>query len=171
MKKTNKNPVLHPSAFVHESAQIIGDVILEEGSSLWPGAVIRGDYNRIHIGKNTNVQDLCLLHITENMPCLIGEGVTIGHGAILHACTVEDRCLIGMGSILLDGCRVGSHSWIGAGSLVPPGMIIPSKVLAMGSPAKIIRTLTEEEIEQQIRQNLAYVALAQNYRIEGEKHE
>lgn len=171
MKKKIKSPTIHPSVFVHKSSVVIGDVTLHEGVSLWPGAVVRGDYNRIEVGKDTNIQDLCVLHITEDLPCLIGEKVTIGHGAIIHACKVEDHCLIGMGAILLDGCEIGGGSWVAAGSLVPPGVKFPPAVLIMGSPAKVIRELSKEELNHHLEQNRAYAKLAQNYRNEGEEDE
>lgn len=169
--KTKKEPHIHPSAFVHASAVVIGDVLLHKGASIWPGAVLRGDYNRIEVGENTNIQDLCLLHITDTLPCVVGANVTVGHGAIVHACVVEDDCLIGMGAILLDGCHIGRGSWVAAGSLVPAGKEIPPGVLVMGSPAKIVRELTEEELKKHLSQNRAYADLAQQYRNEGEKHE
>ncbi len=169
--KTKKVPHIHPSAFVHASAVVIGDVLLHKGASIWPGAVLRGDYNRIEVGENTNIQDLCLLHITDTLPCVVGANVTVGHGAIVHACVVEDDCLIGMGAILLDGCHIGRGSWVAAGSLVPAGKEIPPGVLVMGSPAKIVRELTEEELKKHLSQNRAYADLAQQYRNEGEKHE
>lgn len=169
--KTKKEPHIHPSALVHASAVVIGDVLLHKGASIWPGAVLRGDYNRIEVGENTNIQDLCLLHITDALPCVVGANVTVGHGAIVHACVVEDDCLIGMGAILLDGCHIGRGSWVAAGSLVPAGKEIPPGVLVMGSPAKIVRELTEEEVKKHLSQNRAYADLAQQYRNEGEKHE
>ena len=167
----NKKEKIHPSAYIHPSAVIIGDVDLDEGSSIWPGAVLRGDYNHIHIGKNTNIQDLAVLHINDDLPCILGENITIGHGAIVHACRVEDNALIGMGAILLDGCHIGKASWVGAGALVPPGMIIPPGVLVLGSPAKIIRKLTQEEIENHLVQNAAYAKRAQDCINEGENYE
>lgn len=153
-------PKVDPSAYVDKNAIIIGDVTIKKGASIWPGAVLRGDYNYIEIGENTNIQDLALLHINDDLPCILGDNITVGHGAIVHACTVEDNCLIGMGAILLDGSHVSKSSWIGAGSLVPPGMVIPPGVLALGSPAKVIRELTKEELEDHLQQNAAYARRA-----------
>ncbi len=155
---------IHPSTYVHPSAVIMGDVTLKEGANIWPGVVLRGDYNRIEIGKNTNVQDLACLHINDDLPCTIGDNVTIGHGAIVHACTVEDNVLVGMGAILLDDCLISKGAWVGAGSLVPPGMVVPPGVLVLGSPAKVVRKLTEEELKEHLEQNLAYVKRALDYK-------
>ncbi len=155
-----KKPKIHASVYRHPSAVIMGDVNLDEGVSIWPGAVLRGDYNYIRVGRNTNIQDLALLHINDDLPCVLGENITVGHGAIIHACTVEDNCMIGMGAILLDGCHISKGSWIGAGSLVPPGMIIPEGVLALGSPAKVIRKLSPKELEDHLQQNAAYAKRA-----------
>lgn len=162
---------IHPSAYIHASALILGDVSLGEGASVWPGAVLRGDYNSIHVGKNTNIQDLALLHIREDLPCILGDNITVGHGALVHACRVEDNVLIGMGAILLDGCCIGKGSWVGAGSLVPPGMIVPPGVLVLGSPAKILRNLSEDEMEDHLKQNAAYAQRAQDLKKEGEVYE
>ncbi|HZK10383.1 MAG TPA: gamma carbonic anhydrase family protein [Clostridia bacterium] len=156
----NKKAKIHPSVYVHSSAVIMGDVTLDQGANIWPGVVLRGDYNHIKIGENTNIQDLACLHINTNLPCLVGKNVTVGHGAIVHACTVEDNVLIGMGAILLDDCHIGKGSWIGAGSLVTEGTIIPPGVLALGTPAKVIRELTSQEKEEHLVQNAAYVKRA-----------
>lgn len=167
----NKTEKIHPSAYIHPSSVIIGDVRLDKGSSVWPGAVLRGDYNYIQIGMNTNIQDLALLHITDVLPCILGKNITVDHGAIVHACKVEDNVLVGMGAILLDGAHIGKSSWVGAGSLVPPGMIIPPGVLVLGSPAKIIRKLTPEEKDDHLVNNAAYAKRAQDCIKEGENYE
>ena len=130
-------PTVHASAFVDGSAQVIGDVHIGAESSIWMNAVIRGDINAIRIGSRTNVQDLSCVHVMrETHPTLIGDEVTIGHGATLHGCTIEDRCLIGMGVILLNGCRIGSGSIVAAGTLVPEGLAVPPGSLVMGLPGK-----------------------------------
>jgi carbonic anhydrase/acetyltransferase-like protein (isoleucine patch superfamily) len=140
------NPSVSPSAFVDESAQVIGDVHIGSESSLWMNVVVRGDINVIRIGARTNVQDLTCIHVVrETHPTVIGDDVTIGHSAVVHGCTIEDRCLIGMGAILLNGCRIGTGSIVAAGALVPEGMDIPPGSLVMGMPAKVRRPLTPEE--------------------------
>jgi carbonic anhydrase/acetyltransferase-like protein (isoleucine patch superfamily) len=139
-------PTVDPSAFVDESAQVIGDVHLGAESSAWMNVVIRGDVNIIRIGARTNIQDGTIVHVMrETHPTRIGDNVTIGHGAIVHGCTIEDRVLIGMGTILLNGCHVGTGSIIAAGTLVPEGMVIPPGSMVMGTPAKVRRQLTPEE--------------------------
>jgi carbonic anhydrase/acetyltransferase-like protein (isoleucine patch superfamily) len=139
-------PTVHPTAFVDESAQVIGDVHLGRESSVWMNVVIRGDVNRIRIGERSNVQDLTLVHVMhETNPTVIGDDVTIGHSAVIHGCTIEDRCLIGMGAILLNGSVVGTGSIVAAGSLVPEGMVIPPGSMVMGVPARVRRPLTAEE--------------------------
>lgn len=139
-------PTVDPTAFVDTSAQVIGDVHLGAESSVWMNVVIRGDVNFIRIGARTNVQDLTLVHVMRDThPTVIGDDVTIGHSAVVHGCTIEDRCLIGMGAILLNGCRIGTGSIVAAGSLVPEGMVIPAGSMVMGVPAKVKRQLTAEE--------------------------
>jgi carbonic anhydrase/acetyltransferase-like protein (isoleucine patch superfamily) len=145
-KFEDKYPKIAESAFIAPSADIIGDVTIGEDCSIWFGTVLRGDENYIKIGRGTNIQDNCTVHInSEKYGTEIGEYVTAGHGAILHACKVGDYCLIGMGAIVLDGAEIGDYSIIGAGSMVTGGKKIPSGVLAVGSPAKVIREITEEE--------------------------
>lgn len=157
-------PVVHPDTFVANSAQVLGQVVLEEGSNIWYNTVIRGDVEAIHIGKDTNIQDLCMVHTSHGYPVHIGNGVTIGHRAICHGCTVEDHVLIGMGAIILDGAVIEHDVIIGAGSLVPPNKRIPSKSLVMGSPAKVVRELTEEEIESIKQSARGYVELSQHHK-------
>jgi gamma-carbonic anhydrase len=140
------HPTVHPSALVDMSAQVIGDVHVGPESSVWMNVVVRGDVNYIRIGSRTNVQDLTLVHVMrETHPTIIGNDVTIGHSAIVHGCTIEDRCLVGMGAILLNGCRIGGGSIVGAGTLVPEGMIVPPGSMVMGVPGKVRRSLTPEE--------------------------
>ena len=139
-------PTIHPSAFVDVSAQVIGDVHLGAESSVWMNVVIRGDVNYIRIGSRSNIQDLTLVHVQfQTHPTIIGNDVTVGHSAVIHGCTIEDRCLIGMGAILLNGCRIGTGSIVAAGTLVPEGMIIPPGSMVMGVPGKVRRPLTPEE--------------------------
>jgi len=139
-------PTVDPSAFVDQSAQVIGDVHVGPESSVWMNVVVRGDVNSIRIGARTNIQDLTLVHVMRTTdPTLIGNDVTIGHGAVVHGCTIEDRCLIGMGAILLNGCRIGTGSIVAAGALVPEGMVVPPGSMVMGMPGKVRRSLTPEE--------------------------
>ena len=158
-----KKPQIDASALVMESAQIIGDVIIGEESSVWFNAVIRGDVNHIR-GKYTNIQDGCVLHVARRtLPLLIGDEVTVGHNVVLHACTIGSQCLIGMGAIVMDGADIGEQSIVGAGSLVTPGTKIPPRSLVLGSPARVKRELTEEEIRG-IRESAAnYVGDIENY--------
>ena len=140
-------PRIAPGVFVDESAQVIGDVEIGEESSVWMTVVIRGDVNWIKIGSRSNVQDGTIVHVmTGTHPTSIGDDVTIGHGAIVHGCTIEDRCLIGMGAILLNGAHVGTGSIVAAGTLIVEGAKIPPRSLVMGSPGKVKRTLTDEDV-------------------------
>ena len=139
-------PTVDPSAFIDSSAQVIGDVWVGAESSVWMNVVIRGDVNSIRIGARTNVQDGTVVHVMRNThPTVIGDDVTIGHGAVVHGCTIEDRCLIGIGAIVLNGCRIGSGSIVAAGALLPEGMVVPPGSMVMGMPAKVRRQLTPEE--------------------------
>lgn len=164
-------PEIHAQAFVHPDATIIGHVIIGPRTSIWPGVVIRGDVNRILIGMETNVQDGAILHVarpTEKNPrgtaLIIGDRVTIGHQVTLHACHLENQTMIGIGAILLDGVVVGEEAMVGAGSLVPPGKIIPPRELWLGSPAKRIRSRSDEEIAATAATTANYVTLAQRHR-------
>lgn len=144
---------------------MIGDVVIGEGSSLWFGAVVRGDLMPIRIGAHTSIQDNSVVHITSEVSGTdIGSRVTCGHNVIVHACTVEDDCILGMGSILLDRCRIGRGSIIGAGALVTPGTVIPPGSMVMGSPARVKRPLTDEERARIASSATHYVELAQVYR-------
>ena len=140
-------PRVHPTAFIDESAQVIGDVEIGEESSVWMGVVVRGDVNRIRIGRRTNVQDGTIVHVMiRTHPTTIGDNVTIGHGAIVHGCTIEDQCLVGMGAILLNGSHVGAGSIVAAGTLLVEGQKVPKRSLVMGSPGKVKRLLTQAEV-------------------------
>jgi carbonic anhydrase/acetyltransferase-like protein (isoleucine patch superfamily) len=157
-------PQLGSGVFVAENAAIIGDVIIGDESSVWYGTQIRGDVMPIRIGARTSIQDNTVVHVTSDFSGTdIGSDCTVGHSAIIHACTVEDFCLIGMGAILLDGARIGTGSLVGAGALVTPGTIIPPGSLVIGSPAKVKRPLDDREREQ-IRYGAEhYVELARAY--------
>jgi carbonic anhydrase/acetyltransferase-like protein (isoleucine patch superfamily) len=140
-------PVVHATAFVDQSAQVIGDVEIGPNSSVWMNVVIRGDVNRIRIGGRTNVQDGSVVHVMhETHPAIIGDEVTVGHGAIVHGCTIEGCVLVGMGAIVLNGAVVGEHSIVAAGTLVTEGMRVPPRSLVMGSPGKVRRTLSDAEV-------------------------
>ncbi len=140
-------PRVHPSAFIDDSAQVIGDVEIGEESSVWMCTVLRGDVNTIRVGRRTNIQDGTVVHAMTGMhKTTIGDNVTIGHGAIVHGCTIENQCLIGMGAILLNGAHVGSGSIVAAGTLLVENMKVPPKSLVMGSPGKVKRLLTHAEV-------------------------
>ena len=141
------SPRIHPTAYIDTTAQVIGDVEIGEQSSLWMHVVLRGDVNWIRIGRRTNLQDATVVHVMRGThPTTIGDEVTVGHGAILHGCTVQARCLVGMRALLLNGVEVGSDCIIAAGSLLVEGTKIPARSLVMGSPARVKRALTPEEI-------------------------
>jgi len=153
-------PDLHPDAYVDESALVIGDVVIGKDSSVWPFTVIRGDVNIIRIGASTNIQDNSVLHVTHDSPLnpggyalSVGDNVTVGHHAILHGCTIYNNCLIGMGATIMDGAIIHKHTIIGAGSLVSPGKELEGGHLWLGSPARRVRELSDEE-----RDSIAYSA-------------
>lgn len=158
------HPRLGPDVWIAPSAAVYGDVELGEGSSVWFGAVLRGDVHYIRVGARTNVQDLAVVHVTRRThPCVIGSGVTIGHGAIVHGCTVEDDCLIGMGAVVLDGAVIGAGSVVGAQALVTKDTVVPPRSLVLGSPARVVRPLSEEEVEAVRANAVHYVRLARMY--------
>ncbi len=160
-----RQPKVHPEAWVHPSAEVIGDVTIEAGASVWPTAVLRGDQdNYVRLGRDSNVQDGSVLHVTPRFPCIVGAGVTIGHRAVVHACTVMDGARIGIGAVVLNGAVIEPGAQVGAGALVPPGKVVPAGWLVMGVPAKPIRQMTAEELEE-IRENAReYLALwRENY--------
>jgi len=141
-----KRPQIAASAYIDPAAVIIGDVVIGEDSSVWPCTVIRGDVHHIRIGARTNIQDGCVLHVMrDEHPLVLGDDVTIGHSVTLHGCTIESRCLIGMGAIILNGAHIGTGSIIAAGALIPERTIIPSGSLVMGQPGKVKRSLTEAD--------------------------
>jgi carbonic anhydrase/acetyltransferase-like protein (isoleucine patch superfamily) len=141
-----KHPEVAATAFVDTSAQVIGDVHLGEHSSIWFNCVLRGDVNAIRIGHSTNIQDGSIVHVNaDRFPTIIGNYVTVGHGVILHGCRVDDRALIGIGSIVLDGAEIGEQSLVAAGALVTPGAKVPPRSLVMGSPARVRRQISDDE--------------------------
>jgi carbonic anhydrase/acetyltransferase-like protein (isoleucine patch superfamily) len=167
----DKTPVLGERCYVDEGARLIGDVELGDDASLWPGVVVRGDVNFIRIGARTNVQDGTIIHVThdgpytkpDGFPTIIGADVTIGHAACIHACTIEDACLIGMKALVLDGAVVRKHGFVGAGAVVPPGKVVESGELWLGNPAKPVRRLSDREIEQLYYSAKHYVRLKDQY--------
>jgi carbonic anhydrase/acetyltransferase-like protein (isoleucine patch superfamily) len=140
-----KPPKLGKNVFIARSATVIGDVTIGARSSVWYGAVLRGDINRIVVGHHSNIQDNAVLHLADDFPCLLGNWVTVGHGAIVHACKVGDEVLIGMGAVVLDGAVIGRQSLVGAKALVTQGARIPPGSLVLGAPAKVVRKLTPAE--------------------------
>ena len=140
-----RQPRLGKNVFIASSATVIGDVTLGAHSSVWYGAVLRGDINRIVVGHHSNVQDNAVLHLADDFSCVLGNWVTVGHGAIVHACRVGDECLVGMGAVILDGAVIGRQSIIGAKALVTGGTKIPPGSLVLGAPAQVVRKLTKAE--------------------------
>jgi len=140
-----KPPTLGQGVYLARGAVVLGDVTLGDGASVWYNAVLRGDINRIVVGHHSNIQDNAVVHLSDDCPCLIGNWVTVGHSAVVHACTIGDGTLIGMGAVVLDGAEVGCQCLIGAKALVTPGTKIPDGSLVLGAPAKVVRVMTEKE--------------------------
>jgi carbonic anhydrase/acetyltransferase-like protein (isoleucine patch superfamily) len=145
VKFLGKKPKLGKGVYIARTATVIGDVTLGAHASVWYGAVLRGDINRIVVGHHTNIQDNAVLHLADDFPCILGNWVTVGHGAIVHACKVGDETLVGMGAVILDGAVIGRQSLIGARALVTQGMKIPPGSLVLGAPAKVVRKLSKAE--------------------------
>jgi carbonic anhydrase/acetyltransferase-like protein (isoleucine patch superfamily) len=143
-----KSPQLGQGVYIARGAVVVGDVTLGDYSSVWYHSVLRGDINRIVVGHHTNIQDNAVLHLADEFGCLVGNYVTVGHSAIVHACTVEDECLIGMGATILDGAAIGAQSIVGANALVTQGTQIPAGSLVLGAPAKVVRALSPQERER-----------------------
>lgn len=168
-------PKLGERVYVDPAATVIGDVVLGDDSSLWPGTVVRGDVNFIRIGARCNLQDGCIVHVSHDGPHAklggfathIGDDVTIGHGAIIHACVIEDACLIGMGAIVLDGARVQKHGFVGAGAMIAPGKVVGSGELWLGNPGRCVRRLSDAEIEGLYYSAQHYVRLKDRYLAQG----
>ena len=156
-------PDVHPSAWVAGSAQVMGRVTLAENASVWYGAVLRGDNERISIGRNSNVQDGSVLHTDPGCPLTVGQGVTIGHQVMLHGCTIGDNCLIGIQSVVMNGARIGRDCIVGAGALVTEGKEFPDGVLIVGTPAKVVRELTPEQIARLRASAAQYVVQQQRH--------
>jgi carbonic anhydrase/acetyltransferase-like protein (isoleucine patch superfamily) len=161
----NLVPDIHESAWVANSAQVIGSVRLQADVGIWFGAVLRGDTEWLHIGRGSNIQDLSLVHSDAGFPVHVGEGVTVGHQVTLHGCQVGDGSLIGMKATLLNGARIGRHCLVGAGSLVTEGKVFPDGVLIMGSPARVVRELTPEQLLGLEQSAAHYQANARRFRL------
>jgi carbonic anhydrase/acetyltransferase-like protein (isoleucine patch superfamily) len=161
-------PSAHKTAFVHKTAVVAGKVTLGENASVWPCAVVRGDIAEVVLGKNSNVQDNAVIHVNHNSPTLVGEGVTIGHGAVLHGAKVGDNCLIGMNAVVLES-EIGDNCIIGAGSVLTAGKKIPPGSLVMGVPAKALRQLTEDEINGVLKNAKEYLELAKVFKEEAQE--
>lgn len=157
-------PQIDESVYLSEDTMIIGDVTLEQHASVWFHSVIRGDKDHIHIGEGSNIQDNCTLHTDPDHVLTIGRNVTVGHNAILHGCTIEDEVLVGMGAIVLNGATIGSHSIIGAGALIKEGQVIPERSLVVGCPGKVIKNVSEQQIQDIIQNAQHYQALAKEYK-------
>ncbi len=158
-------PKIHPSVFTVDSAEIIGDVTIDKDSSVWYNAVIRGDVNYVRIGERTNIQDGCLLHVRhKEFPLIIGSNVTVGHGVILHACTIKEYCLIGMGAIVLDNAEINPYTLVAAGAVVLGGSVIPEGKLVAGVPAKVVRELSADERASLKTSAQNYVDYVKSYR-------
>lgn len=154
---------VHESAFLAPGCFVLGAVDLGAESSIWFGAVLRGDINRIMIGAQSNVQDGSVLHVSDDFACILGQRVTVGHRAVVHACTIGDEVLIGMGAIILDGAVIGARSIVASGALVTKGMQVPEGSLVMGSPARVVRPLTEAEQRSNVDLALKYVEISRRY--------
>jgi len=162
-------PTLGQRVYVDPAASVIGDVVLGDDVSIWPGAVLRGDVNHIRVGAKTNIQDGAIVHVAHagpygpGFPCLIGEGVTVGHAAVVHACSIGDYCLIGMHATVLDGAVIGDHGFVGAGAVIPPGKVVGERELWLGNPAKCVRLLSDAQVEQLRYSANHYVRLKDAY--------
>ena len=159
-----KRPQIDPAAWIAANATVIGDVRLVANSSIWWNAVLRGDNDPIHIGENSNIQDGSVLHTDEGVPMHIGRNVTVGHLVMLHGCTVGDGSLIGIGSIVLNRAIIGKHSIVGANTLIPEGKTYPDRVLIVGSPGKVVRELSDEDVARLLGSAAHYVDNARRYR-------
>jgi carbonic anhydrase/acetyltransferase-like protein (isoleucine patch superfamily) len=163
----HRTPTIHPSAFLAPGAQVVGDVRLAEGASVWYNAVLRGDINYVSVGEYSNIQDGTIMHVENDRPCIVQDRVTVGHGVILHACTVETGCLIGMGAIVLSGAVIGRGSVIAAGAVIKEGTVVEPFSLMAGVPARFVRTLGEDNLERNLKWAAKYAELASLHRQRG----
>ncbi|MCW5851633.1 MAG: gamma carbonic anhydrase family protein [Anaerolineae bacterium] len=162
-RRLHYTPQIDPTAFVAPTATVLGDVALAEEASVWFGAVLRGDNDAIRVGARTNIQDQAIIHVDPDAPVTIGADVTVGHRAIIHGATVEDGCLIGMGAIVLNSAVVGAGSIVGAGAVVREREIIPPRSLVVGIPAKVVRQLTDAQVQENVASAARYVANSRAY--------
>lgn len=158
-----RSPKIHATAFIHDASEVIGRVSIAAKASVWPGSVLRGDVDAVFLGEASNLQDNCVVHCREGLPAVIGKGVTVGHGAIVHGARVGDLCLVGMGAIVMEAV-IGRECVIGAGAMIPKGMRIPPRSLVLGMPAKVVRPLKPEELAMLRRSRDSYVRLAAAHR-------
>ena len=167
-----KHPQVHANTYVAAGAKLIGDIVLAKGASVWYNCVLRADVNAVRIGRFTNIQDNSTIHEESPQasrndsgnPTMLGDYVTVGHGCILHACTIEDYCLIGMGAIILDGALIGKGSIVGAGAVVTKGTVIPPFSVVLGTPGKVVKTLPEESLQERLEHAEHYWQLAQSHK-------
>jgi len=164
----DKKPQIDETAYVAESAQIIGDVVLRKNVSVWDNVVLRGDLGQIVVGEGSNIQEVSVIHNAPGIPVIIGNNVTIGHRVVLHSCTIGDNTLIGMGAIVLDNANIGKNCIVAAGAVVTPNAVIPDGSVVMGVPARVVRNITESQIEENIKNAEEYVKLAEVYKNEKE---
>jgi carbonic anhydrase/acetyltransferase-like protein (isoleucine patch superfamily) len=165
VKFSDQFPSVHDESFIAPNAYLIGDVTINKGASIWFNSILRGDINKIIIGENTNIQDGVIIHTDRQIPTIVGAYVTVGHGAILHACKIDDKVLIGMGAIILDGAEIGEGAIIGAGAVVTPGTKVPPNTLYIGTPAKHKKELNADQQTERINQALRYKKLwEENYK-------
>ncbi len=161
----DKHPVVDPSAFLAPGARVVGDVAIEARASIWFNAVIRGDSSYVRVGARTNVQDGAVLHTDAGQPCVVGEDCTVGHLAIVHGCRIGSGCLVGMGAIVLSGAQVGDESLVAAGALVPERKSFPARSLVVGSPARLVRELSDGDVERLMRPGVrTYLRNVEDYR-------
>lgn len=160
----NIKPKIHENTFIANSADIIGNVEIFENASIWFGAVLRGDVEKIVVGKNSNIQDNSTVHTDFGIPCIIGENVTVGHNVVLHSCNISDNVIVGMGSTILNGAKIAKNCLVGANSLVTHKLEYEEGMLILGNPAKIVRILTDEEIEHIVKNANHYVENAKRYK-------
>jgi len=158
------HPQIDSSVYIAPGCHVIGQVTLEKNVSIWHGTIIRGDINKIHVGEGTNIQDLSLMHVADDLPCIVGKYVLGGHKIILHGCEVGDDAMIGMGSTVLNGAKVGKGAMVAAGALVKEGFVVPDGMLAAGVPAKIIRKVSEKDMKETKHYVEKYMKLAQVYK-------